>query len=231
MGALTRFRDSLWRFTDGWLWRLTEPLTIRSRSAKFQLFVEQIGTDPRYRILDVGGGDHDLRGGNYFEKHYPHPERIVACIYEIDGELAAFRRLHPQIRVVAGDGRCLPFINDAFDVAVSNAVIEHVGLREQQRAFIAELVRVARRVFVATPNLWFPVDPHTLIPMAHYLPLRPRFAIYRFLGRGFWASLDRLNLLSASRLRALVPPGVQTKLFRLRLLGITHSLVLVLEKS
>jgi len=227
---LARLRDGVWKWPDGLLWRLTEPLTIRSREVKLQLFLQEIGADPRLRVLDVGGGADDVRGGNYFERHYPYREQVVTCVYGSGAELAAFRRLHPGIRVVAGDGRCLPFRNDAFDVALSNAVIEHVGEQEQQRAFLSELVRVARRVFLATPNRWFPVDTHTLIPLAHYFPPCVRFPVYGCLGRGYWASLDHLNLLSATQLRDLMPPGLRCKLVRLRLLGLAHSLVLVLRK-
>ncbi len=230
VGMLGRLRDAVWRWPDGWLWRLSEPLTVRSREAKFALFLREIGAQPADTVLDVGGGGDEVRGGNYFERRYPYPERMVACVYGVNAELGAFRRHHPQVRVVAGDGRCLPFAGNAFAVAVSNAVIEHVGSRERQRAFVADLIRVAPRVFLATPNRWFPVDTHTLIPLAHYLPARPRFSIYRRLGRSYWASIDTLNLLSARQLRALVPPGVEAKLVRLRLLGLTHSLVLILER-
>jgi hypothetical protein len=228
--GVARLRDAVWRWPDGLLWRLSEPLKLRSRGEKLQLFLKEIGTDPTQTVLDVGGGAEAVRGANYFELHYPYPERMVACVYGAESELTGFRRQHPQIRVVAGDGRRLPFADDAFSVAVSNAVIEHVGSREQQRAFLAELARVARRVFLATPNRWFPVDMHTLIPIAHYLPLRPRFAIYEWLGRSYWASVETLNLLSAHELLALAPPGVQKRLLRLRLLGMTHSLVLVLTR-
>ena len=230
VSAATRIRDAIWRWPDGWLWRATEPLTLKSRAAKFDLFAHEIGTHPGQRVLDVGGGAHAARGGNYFEQHYPYPEQLVTCVFDVGSELAGFRWQHPGIRVVAGDGRQLPFADDAFDVVVSNAVIEHVGSREQQRAFVHECVRVAPRAFLATPNSWFPVDMHTLVPVAHYLPLRARFAIYRRLGRGNWASLERLNLLSARELLKLVPRGVQTRLVRLRLLGLTHSLVLILRR-
>ncbi len=229
-GILGRLRDALWRWPEGWLWRLSEPLTLRSREAKFALFLREIGAHPADILLDVGGGGDEVRGGNYFERRYPYPERMVACVYGLTSELGAFRRHHPQVRVVAGDGRCLPFTTNAFAVAVSNAVIEHVGPPARQRAFVADLLRVAPRVFLATPNRWFPVDTHTLIPLAHYLPPRPRFSVYRSLGRSYWASIDTLNLLSARQLLALVPPGVEAKLVRLRLLGLTHSLVLILRR-
>jgi hypothetical protein len=231
MNPLSRFRDAVWKWPDGLLWKLSAPLVVGSRSQKFEIFSREIGLDPANFILDVGGGAHEVRGGNYFESHYPHPERIVVCVYGAGSELDGFRKQYPLIHVVVGDGRELPFADDSFDVVVSNAVIEHVGLEDQQRAFVSELTRVAKCVFLATPNAWFPVDTHSLIPIAHYFPPRMRFAIYRALGRGFWASLDRLNLVTARQLRSFVPAAVDCQFIRLRLLGLTHSFVMILRRS
>jgi hypothetical protein len=231
MKTWTRLRDAVWKYPDGLLWRVTEPITLRSRTEKYELFTREIGINDRQYILDVGGGAHEVRGGNHFESHYPHPDHIVVCVYELGEELDGFRRQHPLLRVVVGDGRSLPFADNSFDVAVSNAVIEHVGLADQQRAFVSELTRVARRVFLATPSAWFPVDSHTLVPLAHYFPPSVRFPIYHRLGRGMWASLDRLNLVTARQLKSFVPAGVEWKLVRLRLLGLTHSFVLILRRA
>ena len=80
-----------------------------------------------------------------------------------------------------GDACALPFPDGAFDVVHSNAVIEHVGGRERQEAFVREALRVGRRVFLTTPNRWFPIEVHTRLPLVHWLPdplagarLRPR---------------------------------------------------------
>ncbi len=88
---------------------------------------------------------------------------------------------YPSARYVQGDALELPFADGEFDVVFSNAVIEHVGGREQQRRFVEEALRVARRAFITTPNRWFPVEVHTLLPLVHWLPdsalapgLRPR---------------------------------------------------------
>src|ERR1019366_4814761 len=43
---------------------------------------------------------------------------------------------------VAGDGRTLPFRDEAFDVVFSNSVIEHVGDAPAQRRFAREVARV-----------------------------------------------------------------------------------------
>ena len=64
----------------------------------------------------------------------------------------------------------MPFADGEFDIVFSNAVIEHVGGREQQRRFVEESLRVAQRAFVTTPNRWFPVEVHTRLPLVHWLP-------------------------------------------------------------
>jgi hypothetical protein len=57
----------------------------------------------------------------------------------------------------------------------SAAVIEHVGSFARQCDFLKECCRVARRaVFVTTPNRWFPVEFHTILPLVHWLP-KPAF--------------------------------------------------------
>ena len=85
-------------------------------------------------------------------------------------EGARFRESYPRARYVQGDALALPFEDGEFDVAFSNAVIEHVGGPEEQRRFVDEALRVARRAFVTTPNRWFPVEVHTRLPLVHWLP-------------------------------------------------------------
>ena len=65
----------------------------------------------------------------------------------------------------------LPFADGEFDLAYCNSVIEHVP-RERRAAFAAELRRVARGWYVQTPARSFPIEPHSLLPGAHWLPAR-----------------------------------------------------------
>jgi SAM-dependent methyltransferase len=142
---------------------------------------------------------------------YPWPGQITAVS---DVPLPQFAELFPMIRCVQADGRELPFEDDAFDIAFSNAVLEHVGSREDQRRFVHELCRVAKRVFISTPNRWFPVETHTLFPLVHWLPRDTRDAVFRATGQSRWTHLD---LLSKSQLSELFPDPARVRIVESRI--------------
>jgi hypothetical protein len=185
--------------------RAASQVSMRSREQKLRLFLELLEPGPETTVVDVGVTDAPFGSGssdNFFEALYPWPERITAVgVTELDRFQAAF----PNVRAVRADGRGLPFADGEFDIAFSNAVVEHVaGGREGQRQFVHELCRVARRVFVTTPNSHFPLEVHSLVPFAHWLPRRQRDRILR--ARGFD---DVLEPLSAGQLAALFPYPVR----------------------
>ena len=92
------------------------------------------------------------------------------------------------------------------NAGISNAVIEHVGGRDRQRALVREALRVGRSVFVTTPNRWFPVELHTRLPLVHWLPDALSHRVYRALGMGF---ATENHLLSRRELAALFPGRVR----------------------
>ena len=182
--------------------RVASRVSMRSRERKLQLFLDLLQPGPETSVVDVGVTDAPFGAGstdNFFEALYPWPERITGVGQtELDRFAAAF----PQVRAVRADGRELPFGNAEFDLGFSNAVVEHVaGGREGQRQFVHELCRVARRVFVTTPNRHFPLEVHTLLPFVHWLPKGPRERLLPF--------DDVLDPLSAKDLAALFPYRVR----------------------
>jgi SAM-dependent methyltransferase len=183
-----------------------------NRRRKLALFLETMRPGPETRVVDVGVGDTPFgtepgvaATHNFFEALYPWPERITAVS---DVPLPHFAEAFPAIRTVVADGLALPFADDEFDVAFSNAVVEHVGGREQQRRFVAELCRVAPRVFVSTPNRWFPVETHTLVPLVHWLPRPAAARAMRALRRERW---ERVALLTRAELLGLFPTDVAAR--------------------
>jgi Methyltransferase domain len=183
--------------------RLADRVSLRSRRRKFELFVETFRPGPETTILDVGVTDAPFgaRPDNFLEAWYPWPERITAVGLT---PLERFGQAFPSVTTVQADGRSLPFADGAFDLGFSNAVVEHVGDREAQRAFVHELCRVARRVFLTTPNRRFPLEVHTLLPFVHWLPRGLRERPLRARG---WT--ETLELLAPADVRALFPADVR----------------------
>jgi hypothetical protein len=93
----------------------------------------------------------------------------------------------------------LPFADGEFDLAYCSSVIEHIAPRRRE-AFAAELRRVARGWYVQTPAFSFPVEPHALLPFAHWLPPRLRRPYWRLGVAGAW---EQIELLRRDEMRAL----------------------------
>ena len=185
--------------------RVASRVSMRSRERKLDLFRTLLQPGPETTVVDVGVTDAPFGGGstdNFFEALYPWPERVTAVGHTA---LDRFRVAFPQVHAVQADGRALPFADGTFDLGFSNAVVEHVaGGRDGQREFVHELCRVARRVFVTTPNRWFPLEVHTLLPFVHWLPPEPRS---RALGRVGWHEV--LDPLGPRELASLFPYEVR----------------------
>jgi SAM-dependent methyltransferase len=199
--------------------RLADAISLRSRRRKLALFLQLMAPSAATTVLDVGvdevshgepGGESGCTTHNFLEERYPWPDRITALGLH-DG--TRFRSRYPGIRYVQGDACALPFADREFDVVHSNAVLEHVGGRERQEAFVREAVRVGRRVFVTTPNRWFPVDVHTRLPLVHWLPEPAAHRAFELAGMP-WAKEN--HLLGPADLRALFPVPV-----RIHNLGLT----------
>jgi hypothetical protein len=189
-----------------------------NRRRKFDLFMRTVRPGPETRVVDVGVGDTGFgtepgvaTSHNFFEALYPWPERITAVS---DVPLPNFAREFPSVRSVTASGMDLPFENDSFDVAFSNAVVEHVGGHEEQRRFVAELCRVAPVVFISTPNRRFPLETHTLLPFAHWLPRTTADRVFAMLRRDNW---NRVNLLNRRELLGLFPAGVEPRVVESRI--------------
>ena len=131
-------------------------------------------------------------------------------------------------------GRDLPFADRSFDYVHSSAVIEHVGDRQKQTCFLREAWRVSRKgMFVTTPNRWFPIEFHTVLPLLHWLPPRRYRRTLTTLGRDFFAREDNLNLLSRNDLARLADrAGIdRATLDTVALLGWPTNLILTARKS
>jgi hypothetical protein len=122
-----------------------------------------------------------------------------------------------------------------FDLVYSNSVIEHVGGHLRRRQFARWVQELGERHWVQTPNRFFPVEPHWLVPGLQFATPRLQVAVLkrwpytskRFQSLSWQDRLDRamgIELLSPSAFRSYFP---DSELVRERLYGLTKSLIAV----
>jgi len=173
----------------GPLARLAGPLAARARARRHARFFALTRLQPGARVLDVGCGELGLRA--------------LEPGLDVTGVDLAERPHYPGpfVRADAADG--LPFATDEFDLVYCSSVIEHVP-PARRAAFAAEIRRVGRGWFVQTPARSFPLEPHSLLPGAHWIPARARRFYWRLGAARGW---EDISLLGRDELEALFGPA------------------------
>lgn len=198
----------------------------RLRRRRFELFKSLISTLPKpLRIIDVGGTQLFWERMDFVGD--AETEITILNVSETKVTL-------PQIKSTIGDARDMPeFLDKEFDVLFSNSVIEHVGALDQQHRMANECMRIGKRLFLQTPNLFFPIEPHFLLPFMQFAPLWVKVFLTRHFRVGWYAKLPdkkksvqrmrSVRLLTRSELQRLFPKAV---IYRERLFGLTKSFII-----
>jgi len=188
--------------------RVAGVLSTHARRRRYTTFVRTLDVRPEDRILDVGCGRLGLLA--------------LGPGHRIVGLDARPQPGYPG-ELVIGDARAMPFADGEFDVAYCNSLLEHV--RPVDRPLVAaEIRRVARRWFVQTPNLWFPFEPHVLLPGYQFLPASMQGRLSGLAASG--GAHEWTRLLDARALARLFPDG---RILRERVGPLTKSLMAVGE--
>ncbi len=203
--------------------RYASNISYHARRNMFDTFMRCMQPTEQSRILDIGvTPDQCLPESNFFEQCYPYPDQIVASSIE---NAANIEQSYPGVQFVQTGKQGLPFKDKAFDIVFCAAVLEHVGTREEQRAFITEIIRVSRGFFLTTPNRYYPIEFHTFLPLLHWLPQPWHQLLLRYAGLDFWAKTENLNLLSKKDIHSLFPASIPYTIATHKLWGLPSNLL------
>jgi SAM-dependent methyltransferase len=165
--------------------RIASPVAAKARARRHEQLFHRTGLQPGMRVLDVGCGTLGLRA--------------LEPGLEITGVDLFARPTYPGPFLQADVADGLPYADGEFDLVYSSSVIEHVP-PPRRRAFADEVRRVGRGLYVQTPAYSFPVEPHSLLPFAHWLPPAARKPYWRLGVQGVWEDIALLRRGELQRL-------------------------------
>jgi len=145
----------------------------KKRFARIQQEIEAlIAKKGDIKILDIGGEMGYWKNMGWQNEH--------CAIYLLNLETIHRPETLPGFYHVTGNALQLPYAYGEFDLVFSNSVIEHVGSEENQQKFAEEIKRICDHYIIQTPSLWFPLEPHSLLPFFQFIPhaIRARFIMW-----------------------------------------------------
>ena len=184
--------ENVYATSSGPLARLANPVAARLRARRSAALVGLTGLQPGHRILDVGCGTLGLRA------HHPH--------LDITGTDLHPRPTYPGPFVQADAASRLPWPDASFDLVVASSLVEHVAA-DRRSTLAREIRRVGRGYFVQTPAWSFPIEPHALLPAAHWLPVSTRKRYWRVGAQRDW---EMIELLRRREVAELFPDALIT---------------------
>lgn len=201
----------------------------------------------RNRLLKAGiarlcetGGQHvkilDVGGYPEFWKTVRIMENASIVLLNLENTIADIRGTYPECKnmeLIIGDARDLSrWESNAFDLVVSNSLIEHVGDWNDIHLACCEIRRMAPYGWIQTPAFSFPIEPHFVVPLIHWFAAPVRARLLPILPRRGYHNLpdidaarravERINLLTKKEMRYLFSGcGIRTE----RFLGLTKSYI------
>lgn len=151
-------------------------------------------------VLDVGVMPINVINGpgtNYLEEYFlveGRPLDALALANE-GSDFTLFKERYTNCKLILFDGIHFPCPEKPYDIALCNAVIEHVGTREVQLEWLKGLRNICRRLIITTPNRYCPVEAHTNTILKHITSKRFKE----------WLSIEKnINLFSMGEFKDIL---------------------------
>jgi len=166
--------------------RIFDLFSQKARAKRAELFRRTFHLDENTKILDIGSETgsniHAVLKGTRVRPENVYIADIQPRLIDMGATCYGYVPVHVQ------EAGPLPFPDHYFDIVYCSSVIEHVTVlkqsvwsvwsgrrfreaaRERQKEFAQEIRRLGKRFFVQTPYRHFPIEPHSWLPFAAWLP-------------------------------------------------------------
>tara|TARA_B100001057_G_scaffold448846_1_gene489529 strand:+ start:787 stop:1485 length:699 start_codon:yes stop_codon:yes gene_type:complete len=213
------------------LYKIFQKITVNARNEFFNLFLINNAYSDNKIVIDIGTTPSVDIEQNIFLKNTKNNPNIT-CLSNQDCEI--LKKKYKNIKnILVGDGKNTTFCDNSFDIVHSNATIEHVGSFENQVSFVREMLRISKEsIFIQTPNRFYPIDFHTILPIIHWLPKNLHRKILKFLNLDFYSKEENLNLLSKKDINNIckILNVKKYKILKHKLFFFTSNLILIIYK-
>ena len=192
------------------------------RKKRFSFFLKKFDSlNKPITLLDIGGKinfweNRGLAGNNDYK----------ITVLNIEKEKSNYS----NINCLIGDATNLnQFKNKSFDIVHSNSVIEHLYNFENQKKMASEIMRVGQKYIVQTPNKYFFIEPHYLLPFFNIVPEKLKYLILTKTKLSRLKKWDKnftkqyikeIRLLSEKEMKTLFP---KSKIYFEKFLGMNKS--------
>ncbi len=178
----------------------------RKRRMKFfRKFAGEIGD--RLKVIDIGGTFYHWKD---------EPDLLARIELTLINTEEESEELPGNVHYMKADARELYFIKEQdFDIAYSNSVIEHFSTTGDKKKIADDIMRIGKHYFVQTPNYYFPVEPHFLLPFFQMMPLSLQMKLVQKYSLGWYEKqtdeksaeelVRSVSLLKLKELKRLFP--------------------------
>jgi hypothetical protein len=202
----------------------------------FERWHAYAGFPTRGSVLDVGATpDHERADSNCMIPWF-HDKGLDVVLYSPE-DISGLASAYPFARIIPslGFGHPPPIKPASYDWVAASAVLEHVGPADAQADFLADCARLAKGLFITTPNRFHWLEFHTKLPLLHWLPRSLHRALLKGLRLGAWADERHLRLVGKAELAALAARSLgrdfSFQIETVQALGMTSNLVLLARRS
>jgi hypothetical protein len=144
-------------------------------------------------ILDIGGTSQYWK---IIDEDFLRRNNVSIHLLNIPSESLDDLPASGSFSYISGDATgniwdCLDMLS--FDLIHSNSVLEHVGDWGKMESFSKNIIAFKGGYFVQTPNYWFPVEPHSMTVLFHWLPKPMRVLLVRKFSLGHWKKAETVS--------------------------------------